>query len=80
MRRALVTGGASPIGAAICRALARDGCRVIVHGHANAAAAAAALAVEIGGEHATFDVTDHGAAQRAVDALLEPGADPGAGA
>ncbi|MBR0652659.1 3-oxoacyl-ACP reductase FabG [Roseomonas terrae] len=72
MRRALVTGGASPIGAAICRALARDGCRVIVHGHANAAAAAA-LAVEIGGEHATFDVTDHGAAQRAVDALLEPG-------
>ena len=31
MRRALVTGGASPIGAAICRALAAQGHEVIVH-------------------------------------------------
>ena len=72
MKRALVTGGASPIGAAICRALARDGCAVVVHAHANADGAAA-LAAEIGGAHAAFDVTDHDATQRAVAALLEAG-------
>lgn len=33
MRRALVTGGASPIGAAICRRLAADGLHVIIHAH-----------------------------------------------
>jgi 3-oxoacyl-[acyl-carrier protein] reductase len=72
MTRALVTGGASPIGVAICRALAREGCTVIVHAHANLAAAAA-LAEEIGGAHAGFDVTDHDAAQRAVEGLLQDG-------
>jgi 3-oxoacyl-[acyl-carrier protein] reductase len=72
MRRALVTGGASPIGAAICRALAREGCAVIVHAHANAAAAAA-LAAEIGGTATTFDIADAGATARACEALLEPG-------
>lgn len=72
MKRALVTGGASPIGAAICRALARDGCAVTVHAHANADGAAA-LAAEIGGTHAAFDVTDHDATQRAVAALLDAG-------
>lgn len=34
MIRALVTGGASPIGAAICRQLGADGMHVIVHAHA----------------------------------------------
>lgn len=72
MKRALVTGGASPIGAAICRALARDGCAVTVHAHANADGAAA-LAAEIGGTYAAFDVTDHDATQRAVTALLDAG-------
>ncbi|MFN3347294.1 MAG: 3-oxoacyl-ACP reductase FabG, partial [Candidatus Bipolaricaulaceae bacterium] len=68
----LVTGGASPIGAAICRALAREGCAVIVHAHANAAAAAA-LAAEIGGTATTFDIADAGATARACEALLEAG-------
>lgn len=72
MRRALVTGGASPIGAAICRALAREGCAVIVHAHSHAGAAAA-LAAEIGGTHAAFDVTGHDAARDACEALLADG-------
>ncbi|MBX9701653.1 MAG: 3-oxoacyl-ACP reductase FabG [Acetobacteraceae bacterium] len=67
--RALVTGGASPIGAAICRALARDGHRVIVHAHANAAGAAA-LAAEIDGAAIGFDIADHEATHAACEALL----------
>jgi 3-oxoacyl-[acyl-carrier protein] reductase len=70
--RALVTGGASPIGAAVCRALARDGHRVIVHAHANARGAAA-LAAEIGGGAATFDIADHDATLAACEALLADG-------
>ena len=72
MRRALVTGGASPIGAAVCRALARDGCAVVVHAHRHGDHAAA-LAAEIGGSAATFDITDHDATRDAVEALLEAG-------
>ena len=34
MKRALVTGGASPLGAAICRRLAADGLHVLIHAHA----------------------------------------------
>jgi 3-oxoacyl-[acyl-carrier protein] reductase len=72
MRRALVTGGASPIGSAICRALAAEGCAVIVHAHSNAAAART-LAAEIGGSHASFDLTDHDATRAACEALLAEG-------
>ena len=72
MRRALVTGGASPIGAAVCRALARDGCAVVVHAHRHGDHAAA-LAAEIGGSATTFDITDHDATRDAVEALLEAG-------
>ena len=72
MKRALVTGGASPIGAAISRALARDGCAVIVHAHGNVDRAAA-LAAEIGGSTATFDIADHDATLAACEALLASG-------
>ncbi len=37
MKRALVTGGASPLGQAICRRLAADGLHVLIHAHANLA-------------------------------------------
>jgi len=70
--RALVTGGASPLGQAICRALARDGLHVVVHAHTNAGAAAA-LAHEIGGASIAFDIADHDAARAACEALLAPG-------
>ncbi len=71
-RRALVTGGASPIGAAICRRLAAAGCAVIVHAHA-AAPAARALAGEIGGEVLLADLTDASASRAVLDATLAAG-------
>jgi 3-oxoacyl-[acyl-carrier protein] reductase len=72
MKRALVTGGASPLGEAMCRQLAADGCRVIVHAHANRARADA-LAAEIGGEAITCDVTDVGATAAALGPVLAAG-------
>ncbi|MBX6373880.1 MAG: 3-oxoacyl-ACP reductase FabG [Acetobacteraceae bacterium] len=78
MRRALVTGGGSPIGAAIARALAADGAHVLVHGHANPARAEAVAAeIRAGGhgsaEAVTFDLTDAAATAAAVERLLEDG-------
>jgi len=77
MIRALVSGGASPIGAAISRALARDGHHVIVHANAGPARAEA-LAAEIvrgGGsaEAVAFDLTDPAACDAALARLLEAG-------
>ncbi|BDG70569.1 3-oxoacyl-ACP reductase FabG [Roseomonas fluvialis] len=72
MIRALVTGGTSPIGEAICRTLAREGHQVLVHAHTSAARAAA-LAEELGGAAATFDITDHDATRDACEALLADG-------
>ena len=72
MRRALVSGGSGEIGAAICRQLAADGWRVIVHAHARAEQAAD-LAREIGGESVSFDLLDAAAAAGAAARLLEQG-------
>lgn len=74
---ALVTGGSGGIGAAICRALAAQGCHVFVHANRNLAQAAA-LAAEItaaGGNAAAvaFDVTDREATRAALEGLLEQG-------
>jgi 3-oxoacyl-[acyl-carrier protein] reductase len=53
MKRALVTGGSSPIGAAICRELAGRGMHVIVHAGRNGeAAAATAESIRASGESA----------------------------
>lgn len=62
MKRALVTGGSSPIGAAICRELAGQGMHVIVHAGRNLAAAeATAEAIRAAGgsaESIGLDLTD----------------------
>ena len=74
-RRALVTGGSGALGSAICRALARDACEVIVHGNRNAEAAEK-IAQEIraaGGEARSiaFDVTDRAAVRAALEPLTD---------
>jgi 3-oxoacyl-[acyl-carrier protein] reductase len=72
VRRALVTGGSGGIGAAICHALARDGCRVLVHANHNLARAEAVAAeIRAQGGHASaiaFDVTDAAAARAVLEA------------
>ncbi|MBI0537811.1 3-oxoacyl-ACP reductase FabG [Roseomonas sp. KE2513] len=78
MIRALVSGGASPIGAAISRALARDGHHVIVHGSGNperARTVAAEIAAAGGSAEAVaFNLTDAAACEAALARLLEGGA------
>lgn len=74
---ALVTGGSGGIGAAICRALAAQGCHVFVHANRNLAQAEAVAAdIAAAGGSATaiaFDVTDREATRAALEALLEQG-------
>ena len=72
MIRALVSGGASPIGAAICRRLAQAGYHVLIHAHANLSAAEA-LAVDLGGTAFACDLADPAATAAAMARLLEPG-------
>ncbi|UPY37585.1 3-oxoacyl-ACP reductase FabG [Sediminicoccus sp. KRV36] len=77
MRRALVTGGSSPIGAAICRRLARDGLHVLVHAHANGARAQALAEDLIAGgysaEALVFDLCDFAAAKEALAPVIAAG-------
>lgn len=77
MKRALVTGGASPLGAAICRRLAADGLHVIVHAHAGIARAGALVGTlrAAGGsaEVIAGDLTDMAAMRRVMEALLGAG-------
>lgn len=77
MKRALVTGGASPIGAAICRRLARDGLHVLVHAHRGLPAAQAlADALRADGHSAEaigFDLRDIPATAVALAPVLAAG-------
>ena len=77
MRRALVTGGASPLGAAICRRLAADGMHVMVHAHAGLdRAEALADAICAGGgsaEAIACDLADFAATEAAMVRLMEAG-------
>ena len=77
MRRALVTGGSSPIGAAICRRLAQDGLHVIIHAHGSACRAEAlaqTLRTEGGSAEAVvFDLCDFAAAAQALVPALAAG-------
>ncbi len=77
MKRALVTGGASPIGAAICRRLATDGLHVIIHAH-RSIAGADQLAHELceagnSAESLQLDLTDFAATSAALAELCEQG-------
>jgi 3-oxoacyl-[acyl-carrier protein] reductase len=72
-----VTGGSSPIGAAICRRLAEDGHELLVHAHAGLARAEA-VAAEIegaGGVAQAFacDLTDIPATAATLEGLLAEG-------
>jgi 2-hydroxycyclohexanecarboxyl-CoA dehydrogenase len=69
-RRALVTGGASGIGAAVARRLAAEGAEVTI-GDLNLEGAAE-VAGEISGLSIQLDVTDLGSAQAAVDSAGKP--------
>ena len=69
-RKALVTGGASGIGAAIARRLAAEGARVTI-GDLNLEGATE-VAGEISGLAIELDVTDLGSAQAAVDSAEPP--------
>jgi 3-oxoacyl-[acyl-carrier protein] reductase len=64
-KAALVTGGAGGIGAAICRALAAEGCRVAVHYHTSQAAAQE-LAATLGGVAVRADLRREAEADRLV--------------
>lgn len=71
-----MTGGASPLGAAISRRLARDGHEVVVHAHAGVARAEA-LCAELraaGGVATAFacDLADTAATQAALAPFLDP--------
>jgi 3-oxoacyl-[acyl-carrier protein] reductase len=76
-RRALVTGGSGGLGQAICRRLAADGFRVIVHANANLERAQGVVAdiVANGGsaQAIAFDVADADASRSAIEALLGDG-------
>ena len=75
MRRALVTGGSSPIGGAIARRLAAQGLHVIVHANrklAEAEATAAAIRAKGGSAEAfSLNLTDLEHAQSMLDAMVD---------
>lgn len=70
-RMALVTGGARGIGAATCRALAREGARVVVLDRPEDDEATAALAAEIQGVPLLVDLTTPEAPLRVAGHLRE---------
>ena len=77
MKRALVTGGAGTLGAAICRRLARDGLHVIVHAHTRLEVAenVASIIRTDGGSAETLrcDLTDVDATAAALQPVLAGG-------
>ncbi len=76
-KRALVTGGSSAIGAAICMRLAGAGLHVVVHAHNNRVKAEkTAAAIRTAGgtaEVVTFDATDTAATAVQIRTLLQNG-------
>jgi len=77
MMRALVTGGASPLGVAICRSLAAAKLHVVIHAHAGlprAEALAAEIASDGGSAEAlSCDLADFAATEAAMLGLVAQG-------
>jgi 3-oxoacyl-[acyl-carrier protein] reductase len=77
MKRALVTGGSSPIGAAICHKLAGKGLHVLVHAHASRSRAQEVVErIRAEGGSAELwccDLTDANATRQALTPVLEAG-------
>jgi 3-oxoacyl-[acyl-carrier protein] reductase len=77
MKRALVTGGTSPLGSIMCRRLAADGLHVIIHTHSapdRAARLAEAIKAEGGSaEILQCDVTDFAATDAAIQQIIAGG-------
>ena len=73
MKRALVTGGASPLGVPICRRLAADGLHVIIHAHAGMARAEDLAAALPHAEALCCDLSDIPATAAAMVRLLDAG-------
>jgi 3-oxoacyl-[acyl-carrier protein] reductase len=67
-RRVLITGAASPIGAAIARRFAAAGHRLVLHAH-ESRTACAALAAELGAETVFADLCDSAATAAALAPL-----------
>jgi NAD(P)-dependent dehydrogenase (short-subunit alcohol dehydrogenase family) len=71
---AIVTGGASGIGAAVARRFAKEGALQVIVGLSGEERQAASLVAELGSVQTVFvagDVTDPGTAARAVDTAVE---------
>ena len=77
IKRALVTGGSSDIGEAICHELAESNLHVIVHANNNINKANSVVEKikSTGGsaEAVSFDITDQAATQNAIETLLKQG-------
>lgn len=77
MKRALVTGGTSPIGTAICQRLASDGLHVIIHAHASAERAHALVHTlqeqGHGAEALICNLSDIAGTRQALSSILEEG-------
>ena len=77
MKRALVTGGSGDIGSAICKRLASDGLRLLVHANerSDRAEAVATVIRDAGGEAETiqFDITKANNVRDTLERLLDAG-------
>jgi 3-oxoacyl-[acyl-carrier protein] reductase len=77
MKRALVTGGASPLGSAISRRLAADGLHVLIHANAGTARATALVAdIKASGGSAEVivcDLSDFAATRATLESVVGAG-------
>ena len=73
MKRALITGGSGAIGAAIARALAKDGHYVYIHANSNITQAETLAAEFSNAQAVRFDITDAAQTESALATILVSG-------